>query len=217
MPLPESGDYLYVIFVYLVPVHFLFSVYGIRRYDLINSVTQNIRYNWWLMLLRGVFAIIFGLIVLVFPGIALLALIFVFGAYALIDGILAVIVAISERRNLPRWGWQVVEGVAGIILGIIAFTWPRETALVLLYIVAIWAVITGVMELAAAFTVGNWLLGLAGVLSIVFGIILFVHPGAGLLSLLWLLGIYAIIFGVVLIVHAFQLRSRPSSPLSPTV
>jgi uncharacterized membrane protein HdeD (DUF308 family) len=184
---------------------------------LINSVTQTTRYNWWLMLLRGVFAIILGLIALIFPGIALLALIFVFGAYALIDGILAVVVAITERRYLPRWGWLVVEGVAGIILGIVAFVWPGETALILLYIVAIWAVITGVMELAAAFTVGNWLLGLAGALSIVFGIILFVHPGAGLLSLLWLLGIYAIIFGVVLIVHAFQLHSHPASPLSPNV
>ena len=166
------------------------------------------------MLLRGIVAIILGLIVLFDPGIALLAIIYVFGAYALIDGILSVIVAIAERRYLPRWGWLVVEGVAGIILGIIAFAWPGETALILLYVVAIWAVVTGVMEIAAAFTVGSWLLGLTGVLSIVFGIILFVHPGAGLLSILWLLGVYGIVFGIVLIVHAFQLHSQPSSPLN---
>lgn len=181
---------------------------------MINPATQTTRYNWWLMLLRGIVAIILGLIVLFDPGIALLAIIYVFGAYALIDGILSVIVAIAERRYLPRWGWLVVEGVAGIILGIIAFVWPGETALILLYIVAIWAVVTGVMEIAAAFTVGSWLLGLTGVLSIVFGIILFVHPGAGLLSILWLLGIYAIVFGIVLIVHAFQLHAHPSSPLN---
>ncbi|HJT58172.1 MAG TPA: HdeD family acid-resistance protein [Ktedonobacteraceae bacterium] len=181
---------------------------------MISPATQPTRYNWWLMLLRGIVAIILGLIVLFDPGIALLAIIYVFGAYALIDGILSVIVAIAERRYLPRWGWLVVEGVAGIILGIIAFAWPGETALILLYVVAIWAVVTGVMEIAAAFTVGSWLLGLTGVLSIVFGIILFVHPGAGLLSILWLLGVYGIVFGIVLIVHAFQLHSQPSSPLN---
>ncbi len=181
---------------------------------MINSATQTTQSNWWLMLLRGVFAVIFGLIALADPGIALLALIYVFGAYALIDGILAVTVAVMERRSLPRWGWLVVEGVVSIIVGILAFAWPGETALILLYIVAAWAIVTGIMELAAAFTVRSLLLGLTGVLSLAFGIILFVHPGAGLLSILWLLGIYAIVFGIVLIVHAFQLHSQPSSPLN---
>ena len=181
---------------------------------MINPLAQTAQHNWWLMLLRGVFAIIFGLIALIFPGIALLTLIFVFGAYALIDGILTLFVAISERNRLPRWGWLVVEGVAGIILGIVAFVWPGETALILLFIVAAWAIVTGILEVAAAFTTGSWLLAIAGALSIVFGLILFIRPGAGLLSLLWLLGIYAIIFGVVLIVHAIQLRANPSSPLN---
>lgn len=174
---------------------------------MINVTTQTARPTWWLLLLRGVLAIIFGLIALVDPGIALLALIFVFGAYALITGIMTVILAILERRYLPRWGWLLIEGCVGIVLGILAFVWPGETALVLLYIVAAWAIVTGVMEIAAAFTIRSWLLGLAGALSIVFGIVLFVHPGAGLLSILWLLGIYAIVFGIVLIVHAFQYRS----------
>ncbi len=181
---------------------------------MINTVTGTAQHNWWLMLLRGIFAIIFGLIALLVPRIALLALIYVFAAYALVDGILAVVVAVAERRSLPRWGWLLVEGVAGIIVGILAFAWPGVTALVLLYFVAAWAIVTGVMEIAAAVTIGSWLAGLAGVLSIVFGIILFVHPGAGLLSILWLVGIYAIVFGIVLIVHAFQLHSEPSSPLN---
>jgi uncharacterized membrane protein HdeD (DUF308 family) len=166
------------------------------------------------MLLRGIFAIIFGLIALLVPGIALLALIYVFGAYAFIDGVLTLFVAITERNRLPRWGWLAVEGVAGIILGIVAFVWPGETALILLFIVAAWAIVTGVLEIAAAVTTGSWLLAIAGVISVVFGLILFIHPGAGLLSLLWVLGIYAIIYGVVLIVHAFQLHSEPSSPLN---
>jgi uncharacterized membrane protein HdeD (DUF308 family) len=178
---------------------------------LINVTTQTVRPSWWLLLLRGVLAIIFGIIALLNPRIALLALIYVFAAYALITGIMTVILAILERRYLPRWGWLLVEGCAGILIGILAFAWPGETALVLLYIVAAWAIVTGVMEIAAAFTGRHWLLGLAGAISIVFGIVLFVHPGAGLLSILWLLGIYAIVFGVVLIVHAFQYRSQASS------
>ena len=162
------------------------------------------------LLLRGILAIIFGLIALFVPGIALLAIIVVFGAYAFIEGILAIVVAIQERRVLPHWGWLLLEGIAGIVLGIVAFAWPLETALILLFIVATWAIITGVMEIASAITVRSWLMGLAGILSVAFGILLFAHPGTGLLSVLWLLGIYSLMFGVILIVHAFQVRSRPA-------
>ena len=140
-----------------------------------------------------------------------IALIIVFGAYAFLDGILAVVVAIQERRVLPHWGWLLVEGIAGIVLGIIAFVWPFRTALILLFIVAAWAIVTGALEIAAALAVRSWLIALAGILSVAFGILLFAHPGAGLLSILWLVGIYALIFGVILIVHAFQLRLRPAS------
>ena len=181
---------------------------------MINPVAGTVQRNWWLVLLRGIFAIIFGLVALLDPRIALLALIYVFAAYAIIEGILSLFVAIVERNHLPRWGWLVVEGIAGIIVGILAFVWPGLTALILLFFIAAWAIVTGVMEIAAAFTTGSWLLALAGVLSVVFGIILFVHPGSGMLALLWLLGIYAIIYGIVIIVHAFQLRASPSSPLN---
>jgi uncharacterized membrane protein HdeD (DUF308 family) len=182
---------------------------------LLNMLTQTAQRAWWLMLVRGVLAIIFGLIALLYPGIALLALIYVFGAYALLDGVLAVVVAIQERRSLPRWGWLLVEGLAGIILGILAFAWPGATALVLLYIVAAWAIVTGALEIGAAFTLRNWLVGLSGLLSVVFGLLLLsVHPNQGLAALMWLLGIYALAFGVVLIVHAFQLRSLVSAVLN---
>jgi uncharacterized membrane protein HdeD (DUF308 family) len=170
--------------------------------------TQTATRSWWTLLLRGILAIIFGIIALVDPGIALLALIFVFGVYALLDGILAIVVAIQERHVLPRWGWLLVEGIAGIILGIVAFVFPGETALILLFIVAAWAIVTGIMEIGAAFTIRSWLLGLAGFISVIFGILLYARPGAGLLSILWLLGIYAIVFGVLFIIHAFQLRFR---------
>jgi uncharacterized membrane protein HdeD (DUF308 family) len=172
---------------------------------------QTMQRSWSALLFRGILAIILGIIALVAPGIALLALIIVFGAYAFLDGILAVVVALRERRVLPHWGWLLVEGMAGIVLGVVAFVWPFETALILLFIVAAWAIVTGVMEIGAAFALRDWLIGLAGVLSVAFGILLLARPGAGLLSILWLLGIYALVFGVILIVHAFQLRARSAS------
>ena len=167
---------------------------------------------WWVLALRGLAAVLFGLIALIVPGIALLALVYIFAAYALIDGITAVFVSFQERGSTSHWVALLVEGIVSIIIGVIAFVWPGITALVLLYLVAIWAIITGVMEISAAFmrrlpVTQEWALGLAGVLSIIFGIILFIRPGAGLLTILWLVGIYAIVFGVLMIVRSFQLRS----------
>jgi len=187
----------------------------VKEVMLLNTFAQSqiTHRSWTSLLLRGVLAIVFGIIALAVPGIALLALIIVFGAYAFLDGILAVIVAIQERRVMPRWGWLLVEGLAGIGLGIVAFVWPGETALVLLYIVAAWAIVTGILEIGAAFTVRDWLIGLAGIVSVAFGILLIIRPGAGLLSLLWLLGVYAIIFGVLLIGHALQLRMRSTEAM----
>ena len=181
-----------------------------------NIGAQAIRRNWWMLALRGVLAIIFGLIALFAPRIALLAFVYVFGIYALIDGIMAVYIAIRERGSLSRWAWVLFEGLLGIIAGIVAFAYPGLTALVLLYIVAIWAVVTGIMEIVTAiairgFVAREWTLGLAGILSILFGIVLFIFPGAGVLSILWLVGIYGIVFGVLFIVRAFQMRSWASS------
>lgn len=172
--------------------------------------------NWWMLALRGVLAILFGLVALFFPGIALLAFVLVFAAYAIIDGIVAVIVAIQERNILRRWWWVLIEGILSVAAGVLAFLYPGITALVLLYIVAAWAVFTGIMEIVAAivlreYIAREWVLALAGVLSLLFGVILFIFPGAGLLSILWLVGIYSIIFGVLFLIRAFQARSWASS------
>ena len=178
------------------------------------NATQKVAYReWWVLLARGALAILFGIIALAVPGIALLAFIYVFAAYALLDGIMAIVVSVQERRFLRAWWVLLLEGVLGIIFGILAFAWPGETALVLLYLVAIWALVTGIMEVGSAFIVPGsagqrWGLGLAGLLSIIFGLILIVRPGNGLLAILWFVGIYAIVFGVSLIVYAFQVRSR---------
>ena len=181
-----------------------------------NIAAPIVQRNWWIMALRGLFAVIFGLVALLAPRIALLALIYVFAAYALVDGGVAVIFAIQERDLLYRWGWVLFEGILSILIGIIAFANPNLTAQALLYVIAVYAIITGVLEIAAAFAVREfvsreWVLALAGILSIVFGILLFIYPSAGILSILWLVGIYAIVFGILFIVYAFRLRSWASS------
>jgi uncharacterized membrane protein HdeD (DUF308 family) len=198
----------------MVSFRYAFSIQAKERRDqMINTAIQVTHQHWWMLLVRGVLAILFGMIALVAPGIALLAFIYVFAAYALLDGIVAIVVSLQERRFLRSWWVLLLEGCAGVIFGLLAFAWPGETALVLLYLVAFWALVTGIMEISAAFIVPGttgqrWGVGLAGLLSLIFGVILLVRPGAGLLAVLWLVGIYAIAFGLSLIIYGFQVRSR---------
>ena len=168
--------------------------------------------NWWAVALRGAAAIIFGILALVWPRGALIVLIALFGAYALIDGVLAVFLAFQGRENNRNWGWLLAEGIAGILIGIITFRWPGVTAVVLLAFIAVWAVITGAMEIFQAIelrrTINNeWLLILGGAASVVFGLLLLLFPAAGALALVWLIGIYAIIFGALFLGLAWRLRS----------
>lgn len=138
-------------------------------------------------------------------------LVLLFGAYALVDGVMAVIVSLQERSVFARWWVLLLEGLAGIIVGVLTFVWPAMTALVLLYLIAAWAIVTGVLEIAAAFLARlpvalEWTLGLAGILSVLLGVLLAIQPGVGPLSLVWLIGVYAIVFGVLLLIRAFQFR-----------
>ena len=172
--------------------------------------------SWWSLLARGIIAVIFGLAALFWPRLTLLVLIYIFGVYALVDGIITIYLAFQERNMQTNWWMVLLEGIAGVIVGILVFIWPAITALVLLYLIAAWALITGIIELVAAFTTGmGWLLALAGALSILLGIVLFARPVAGILSLVWLIGIYAIVWGALLIVRAFQARSAPAAPSAP--
>ncbi len=173
---------------------------------------EKITNNWWMYAVRGVVAIIFGVVALIWPGQTLQALVLVFGAYALVDGIFSVAAGIAFRRYFERWWAVLLEGVAGIAFGLLTFFWPNITALVLLYFIAAWALVTGIFEIVAAIQLrsvitGEWALILSGLLSILFGVLLFVFPGAGAVSLVWLIGIYAITFGITLIILAFRLRS----------
>jgi uncharacterized membrane protein HdeD (DUF308 family) len=168
---------------------------------------------WWLVLLRGVLAVLFGLFALFAPGATLLALVYVFGAYAVLDGVTAVVAGVRHRRQEAHWVWHLVEGVISVLAGIVAFAWPGITALVILYVVAFWSVFTGVSEIMESFAMRRrgsptwgWMLA-AGVLGVLFGIVLLVAPGGGLLTLLWLVGVYSVVFGVIVVGWAFRLRS----------
>lgn len=174
--------------------------------------------NWWLLLLRGVAGIAFGILAFILPGLTLLTLTLMWGFYAIADGILALGAAIAGRGGeiAPRW-WLAVVGIAGILAGALTFVWPGMTALVLLLFIASWAIVIGVLQIWGAIRLrreiqGEWLLGLSGALSVVFGAIMFAQPGAGALALVWLIGWFAILAGCVYIALAFQLKKhkRPS-------
>lgn len=168
--------------------------------------------NWGLFALRGLFAILFGVVALVWPQATLMALVLLFGAYALVDGIFAVAFGIASYGHNQLWWAVLLEGLAGIIIGLLTFFWPDTTAFVLLYFIAAWALVTGVLEIVAAIQFrrvihNEWMMVLSGLLSVVFGVLLVVFPSAGAVSLVWLIGAYAIFFGVLLISFAFHLRS----------
>jgi uncharacterized membrane protein HdeD (DUF308 family) len=169
--------------------------------------------NWWLLLLRGVAAIIFGLLAIFWPGVTLLTLIFLWGAYAFVDGVFSLWAAISGRVAItPRW-WLAVVGVAGIVAGLMAFAWPGLTAGILLLFIAVWAIVSGVFEIWGAIQLrkeieGEWWLILAGLLSIAFGVILIAQPGVGALAVVWLIAWYAILLGCTMIGLAFRLRKH---------
>jgi uncharacterized membrane protein HdeD (DUF308 family) len=166
--------------------------------------------NWWLLAIRGVFAIIFAVIAFVWPGITVTVLVLMFGAYALVDGIFALAAALRAARHHGRSGALLLEGILDLIIAGIVFFWPVEALVAIIYFIAIWAVITGIALIAAGIAMirinGEWLLVLSGIISILLGIILFVQPGAGVVALSWWLGIYALLFGISLIGAAFRLR-----------
>jgi uncharacterized membrane protein HdeD (DUF308 family) len=169
--------------------------------------------HWWALGLRGLIAVLFGLAALLRPDIALEALILLFGAYALVDGAFAIVgVFNGTRGGTPRWV-LLIEGIVSVLAGLVAFVLPGMTALVLLYLIAAWSIVTGVFQAATAIRLrreirGEWALVAGGIVSVIFGIILAVLPMVGILSLVWLVGVYAIAFGVLLIITAFRVRSN---------
>jgi uncharacterized membrane protein HdeD (DUF308 family) len=167
--------------------------------------------NWWALLLRGIAAVLFGLGALLWPGLTLFVLIVLFGAYALVDGVFGVVAGIRESGE-RRW-LLLAEGALGVLAGLAVLLWPGITAVVLLYIISFWAILGGLLRVATAILfrreVENvWAMIGSGVLSVLFGMILVVLPGVGLLSLVWLVGIYAIVFGAAMIALGFMVRGH---------
>lgn len=167
--------------------------------------------NWWAVALRGVAAIIFGILTFVFPGITLELLVLWFGVYAIFDGVLNLIAAWRHHDPAQRWWVLAVEGLAGIAAGVLTFIWPAITTVVLLFLIAAWAIVTGILEIAAAVRLrrviaGEWLLALMGILSVFFGFLLILAPVAGALAVVWWIGAYAFVFGILMVALAFRLR-----------
>ena len=168
------------------------------------------------MLLRGVAGIIFGLATFFAPEISLTVLVLVFGAYAFLDGVLALISAIRRRGATDHWWLLVLEGVMGVAVGVLTFVWPDITALALLYLIAAWALVTGGLEIAAAIRLrkvitGEWLLVLTGIASVALGVLLILFPEPGALAVVLWIGAYALVSGVLLIALGIRLRSWAKS------
>ena len=161
--------------------------------------------------MRGLVAIVFALLTWAQPGVSLAALVLVFGIYVLADGLLGVWSAIAKRRDNRHWWLLLLWGLVGIVVGVMTFIMPGITGLVLLMYIAAWAVITGVLQIVAAIRLrkeikGEWLMILSGLVSVAFGVLLFLQPGAGALAVAWIIAAYAFIFGVLMVLLAFKVR-----------
>jgi uncharacterized membrane protein HdeD (DUF308 family) len=186
----------------------------------ICTVADTLSHNWWLLALRGLAAIIFGLLTFIWPGISLFALIMLFGAFALVNGVLSIFLAVRAPKGYPRFGSLVLGGVCGIFAAILTLIWPGLTALGLLIMIAAWAIVTGILEIFAAIKLRKeikreWLLILAGLCSVVFGVLLMLMPGPGALVLVLWIGVYTLVVGLLLVVLAFKVRRLGKEVLTP--
>lgn len=168
---------------------------------------------WWVVTVRGVSAVLFGLMALIWPSITVTVLVLLFGAYSFVDGVFTLASAAFGRPKPTEANriWLVLSGVAAIFVGVVTFVWPSATALVLLWLIAGWAVVTGVLELMAAVRLrkeitGEWMLALSGLLSILFGVVLILWPEAGALTLIVFIGVFALVFGLALLALSVRLR-----------
>jgi uncharacterized membrane protein HdeD (DUF308 family) len=167
--------------------------------------------NWWALALRGLAAVIFGVLLFVWPFISLAVLVILFGAYAMADGLLSIVATATVAANSSRWWSLLIGGALSFIIGLLTFIWPGITAMVLLYLIAFRAMVIGVFEIVAASRLrreipGGWVLALSGIISILFGLLMLIYPAAGALVVIWFIGLYALVTGVTLLALAVSLR-----------
>jgi uncharacterized membrane protein HdeD (DUF308 family) len=191
--------------------------------DLSTELMQSVASRWWTLVVRGVVAIVFGILALTIPRISLLALVMLWAVYTLVDGVFAIVLAARRGRAGKNWGWLLFEGLVSVAAAVVTFVWPAITALALLIVIAVRAIITGGAEIAAAISLrrhiqGEWLLAASGVLSIAFGFLLFASPGVGALAVVALIGAYAVLFGVLMIGLGIRVKRlhHPSEPVIPS-
>jgi uncharacterized membrane protein HdeD (DUF308 family) len=180
---------------------------------------ETLKRHWWVPVIRGIAAIVFGVIAFTHPVMAIATLVLFFGAWVLIDGIFRVVGAIGHRASDPDWGWHIVIGIIGIIVGLLTFHAPQITALALVIYIAAWALMIGASEIAIAVKLrreikGEWFLILMGLASIVFAMLLLWNPVAGAAAVIWLIAWYAVVMGVLAVFFGFRLRSLRTLPVS---
>jgi uncharacterized membrane protein HdeD (DUF308 family) len=178
--------------------------------------------NWWALLIRGIAAVIFGILAFRWPGATLFAICILFGAYAFVDGVFAIVAAVRAAQAHERWWPFVIEGIVGLAIAAVTFYDISITFLALYFTVAVWAFVTGILEIAAGIQLrksiaNEFLLILAGLASIVFGIFMFWHPIAATVAIIWIIATYAIVFGIIMIALAFRLRGHSSGGIAATV
>jgi uncharacterized membrane protein HdeD (DUF308 family) len=180
--------------------------------DLMSARNAILADNWWAVAMRGVLAILFGVIAFAVPGATMLALVFVFAAYSFVDGVFNIVLAVRGARKHERWGLFLLNGLFGLVIGVAAALLPGITVLAFVFMVAAWALVSGGLMLGAAFSLkishGRWILVFGGIVSLVYGLLLFASPLIGALVLTWWIGAYALVVGGTLIVLAFQLRQH---------
>lgn len=176
---------------------------------------ETLKRHWWVPVIRGIAAIVFGIIALKYPGLTVATFVLLFGAWVLVDGVFRVVGAIGHRASDKEWGFDLIIGIVGIIIGFLTFHAPQITALALIIYIAAWALMIGATEIALAIKLrreikGEWFLILMGLVSIVFAVMLLWNPLPGALALVWLIGSYAIVFGILGIILGFRLRGLPT-------
>lgn len=177
----------------------------------IPSMSVMLRRSWWVLLLRGAAAIVFGVLTWMQPAASAAALVLIFGAYVFVDGVLGVYSAIKSRNESRHWWMVLLWGLTGVVFGVLTVINPAITALVLTIYIGVWALITGVVEIVAALRLrkeieGEWLLVLGGLISVLFGAFVLAQPGAGMMAMLWVIATYAVIFGVLMVLLAFKVK-----------